>query len=155
LANEAQFYGTGRRKTDLTDVEVEVEVRIVHPIGMVEPERHLHHAAAQRSDVTDEGTEPFVHGGVGVELRIRTFVDSETVHVPVRRRRLHVEERRVEPGELLHRPSLPRVTVTGHGDRSARWTTSQWRVQAVVDMFITATRHRATCQARCALEVLT
>ena len=115
--------GTGRREPDLTDVEVEVEVRVVHPVRMVEPERHLHHAAAQRSDMTDEGAEPLVHGGVRVELRIRAFVDRETVHVPVRRRRLHVEERRVEPGELLHRPSLPRVTVSrGHGSRSARWT---------------------------------
>jgi hypothetical protein len=42
-------------------VEVEVEVRVVDPVRVVEPERHLEHAPPERLDVTDHRTEPLAH----------------------------------------------------------------------------------------------
>ena len=40
--------GPGRRQGELADVEVEVEVAVVDPVGVVEPERHLGEAPAHR-----------------------------------------------------------------------------------------------------------
>ena len=99
--------GAGRREPDLADVVVEVEVRVVDPVRVVEPVRHLEHAASQRFDVADHRPEPLAHRVERVEVGVRPLVDREPAHMAVRGRRLHVEERCVQPAQLFHHPDAP------------------------------------------------
>jgi hypothetical protein len=95
---------SGRREPDVPDVEVEIEVRVLDPVRVIEPERDLDEAAAVRRqqvhplgdqalDVVQRGRGPGGAGGIE---------EGEPADVSVGRPRLHVEEARVEPGELLH-----------------------------------------------------
>jgi hypothetical protein len=97
----------GRWHAAVADMEVEVEVGILDPVRMVEAERHLAKTAPQRLeqvepalDLGPPGRERVV---VGVVLGLG--VDREAGDVAELPSRLHVQERGVEAGELLHDPS--------------------------------------------------
>ena len=90
----------------MADVEVEVEIRIVDPVRMVELEGHLDEPATHRLEASDQRIEPFVGGLVRIEVAVGSFVDRQAVHVTVRVGRFHVEEARVEAGQLFHAGSL-------------------------------------------------
>ena len=59
----------GRGETDVTYVKVDIEVRVLDPIGAVEFERHLDHLAAKRLKVTDHDAQPVSHLGERVEIQ--------------------------------------------------------------------------------------
>ena len=92
----------GGSEPDLTDVIVEIEVGVVDPVRVVQPERHVDNPAAERLDVADQRAEPLVDGPVGVEFGVRPLVDAQPVDVPIGRRCLHVEECGVEAAQLFH-----------------------------------------------------
>ena len=96
----------GRRQAHVADVEVEVEVRVHHPVRVVEAHRHLDDAAAHRLELTDLRRVAAVHRRVRIEVVVRPLVDRQAVDVAERRRRLHVQEAAVQAGELLH-PNPP------------------------------------------------
>jgi hypothetical protein len=75
--------GPAGRQRELTDVEVEVEVGIVQPVGVVEPERDLDQPPAQRR----QQGQPLFHQAVDV-------LEGE---LPARRGR-GVEDR--QPGDV-------------------------------------------------------
>jgi hypothetical protein len=83
-------------------MEVEVEVRVGHPVRMVETERHPDEAPPQRFDLAHQRRVLGVHRGVRVIVRAGPFEDHQARHMSKRRRRLHIQERRVQAGELLH-----------------------------------------------------
>ena len=99
---------TGRRQGELADVELDVEVRVLDPVGLVEPERDLDQPAAERRDQVqpglDEPGQPVERERLGSGRRVE---DADAADVAVDRRRLHREEGRVEAGELLHGRCLP------------------------------------------------
>ena len=107
------------RQGQLPDVVLEVEVGVVDPVRVVQPERHPDELAA----VHLEQVQPLLHGlaEVGVQVaaaRTRRVEDRDGVDVAELRGRLHGQEARVEPGELLHRspPSMrsgPRSACSG------------------------------------------
>ena len=92
----------GSSQMDFADVEVQVEVRVGHPVRVVEPERHLDQAAAHWLDFADQRGELGVHRRERVEVGARPFEDHQARHMPERRRRLHIEEGRVQAAELFH-----------------------------------------------------
>ena len=92
----------GAGQMDVADVEVEVEVGVVDPVRVVESERHLDEAPAQRLELADQPRVPGVDRLVRVEVWAGPVEDQQARHMSERRRRLHIEERGVEPGELLH-----------------------------------------------------
>ena len=67
--------GTGRSETDVADVVVEVEVGVVDPVRMVEPERDVDESATHRRQVADQGAEPFVDHVERFEVGRRSLVD--------------------------------------------------------------------------------
>ena len=88
----------------MADVVLEVEVGILDPVRVVEAERHLDEALAERpghvqlaADVVEDALERDPAAGRG---GLVADVDGE--HVTRRVRRLEVEERRVHPRQLLH-----------------------------------------------------
>ena len=93
-----------RRQPDVAHVEVEVEVRILDPVGMIEAQLHLHQAPPIRRQqvqpVLDQLLDVVEADGSRRGGRVE---DGEAGDVPVGGGRLHVEEARIEPGELLHR----------------------------------------------------
>lgn len=87
----------------MAHVEVEVEVRIPNPEWMVEAERYLTYAAAQRLKQVQPLLELALPGGVRVIVRPRGPLEHrQPRHMPVLRGGLEVQERGVEPGQLLH-----------------------------------------------------
>jgi hypothetical protein len=50
-----------RRDRDVTQVVVEVEIGVLDPVGMVEPERHAHETATERSDEVEPLDEELAH----------------------------------------------------------------------------------------------
>jgi hypothetical protein len=89
---------------ELAHVEVEVEVDVVDPVGIVEPERHLGRTPAQgrqqrqplgqkQLDVLDRQLAP---------RRGRRVEDGQAGHMAVLARVLQRQELRVEAGELSH-----------------------------------------------------
>ena len=96
-----------RRYCVVTDVEVEIEVGVLDPVRQVEAERHLDEPATERHEQTEALLDEAA--GADEELVGAEAGDVEEVerrHVPERAARLHVEERRVHPGELLHGRTL-------------------------------------------------
>ena len=83
----------------VADVEVEVEVGVLDPVRVVEPERHLPQPPAQRLEEVEAAFDLAPPGGerlvVGVVLGLG--VDGEARDVAELRSRLQVEERGVEP----------------------------------------------------------
>jgi hypothetical protein len=86
-------------------MEVQVEVRVLDPVRVVDPERHLHEPPAERRQqvqaLRDEAADvvdlerPAGHG--------RRVVDGQPSDMPVRPGRFHRQELRVEAGQLPHR----------------------------------------------------
>jgi hypothetical protein len=72
-----------RGKSDLTDVEVEVEVRILDPLGKGEPERDLRELARERREHVDAlgDQRPDVVGGQGPAWRRARVIDGQTADV--------------------------------------------------------------------------
>jgi hypothetical protein len=93
----------GRRDRRVADVEVQIEVRVLDPVRMVEPERHLDEAPAQRLeqmqaplDLPAPRRVGVVAGGVGAG------VDRQPADVSELGARLEVQERRIQSRQLLH-----------------------------------------------------
>ena len=95
------------RHRGVAHVEVEVEARVVDPVRVVEVEGHVEQPAAQRLeevepalDLVAPRRQRLVVGIVG------PLVDRQARHVAELRPRLHVEERGVQPRQLLHADPL-------------------------------------------------
>ena len=125
----------GRRHAGVADVEVEVEVGILDPVGVVEAERHLAETAPQRLEEMEPALDLRPPGGervvVGVVLGLG--VDREAGDVAELRARFHVQERGVEAGQLLHGPLPPLRTAAPalchRTGGAARQTTSAARIR--------------------------
>jgi hypothetical protein len=94
-----------RGQRGLTDMEVQVEVRVVDPVGEVEPERDLGQPPAQRRQQVQPLLEQLLHlrrTQLAVRRR-RGVVDPQERHVSVDPGRFDVEELGVEAGQLAHR----------------------------------------------------
>ena len=99
------------RQGDVADMELEVELRILDPVGVVEIERHGDQLLAETTrkvqpalDVAQNALERHLAAG-----RRRLVVDREGTDVRRRARCLEVKERRVHAAELLHVYSPARV----------------------------------------------
>ena len=83
----------GGRRPDAADVVVEVEVGVLHPDRVVEPERHLHHPPPERRHQVEPGRDEVLDlrelVAAGHRRRIE---DRRHGHVHVHARRLEVEE---------------------------------------------------------------
>ena len=105
----------GCRQGDVADVELEVEVRILDPVRVVEVERHPHEPLAEHAglvqplvDVLEDALERHRPAGRGGRV-----VDRDPAARHVRPRRLGVEERSIHPCELLHGDHSPKRRGTG------------------------------------------
>jgi hypothetical protein len=94
-----------RGQAELAHVEVQVEVEVVDPVGIVEAERHLLQAPAQRRQQRQAlGDQRLDVGEREVPGRRRRRVeDRDARDVPALARRLEREELRVEARQLAHR----------------------------------------------------
>ena len=102
-----------RRHRGVAHVEVEVEARVVHPVRVVEPEGDVAEPPAQRLEEVQPTLDLVPPGRERLVVRVvGPLVDRQARDVPELRRRLHVEERGVETGQLLHGPTVSR---TGFG----------------------------------------
>ena len=102
LAELRLVAGTGQ--ADLAEVELDVEVRVVDPVGPAETERHHDEALPQWSRQVQPRLEDLaqpVEGELTVG-RLGGIEQDQTSHVPHRRRGLHVEELGVQRRQLLH-----------------------------------------------------
>jgi hypothetical protein len=71
-----KLIGTSRRsQPDVANVIVEVEIRVVDPVRVIEFERHLHQTAAHRFEPSQQRIEPLVRGLVGIEITLGSLVD--------------------------------------------------------------------------------
>ncbi|HTT00206.1 MAG TPA: wax ester/triacylglycerol synthase domain-containing protein, partial [Streptosporangiaceae bacterium] len=94
--------GAGQR--ELADVVLDVEVRVVDPVRLVQAERHAPQLAAQHRDQRQPLPQHLGQPGQGQRLgRLPRVQDAHPAHVAGGVRRLQGEERRVQAGELLHR----------------------------------------------------
>jgi uncharacterized protein (DUF58 family) len=95
----------------IADVEVEVEVRVLGPVRVVEPERDRHEPPPERRQQMD----PLGHQAADVlELQLaarrrRRVVDGEAAHVPECPGGLHRQELGVQARQLPHRLSSSRL----------------------------------------------
>jgi hypothetical protein len=96
--------GSRRGQRDLAHVKLEVEVRIVDPVAVVEVERHLGQPPPERRHereaLGDQVLEP--RQRQPAVLGRGRVVDRERAHVTVVARVLEREELLVERGELAH-----------------------------------------------------
>ena len=93
----------------LADVELDVEIGVLDPVRLVDPERHLDQSPPERRQQVQAGLHHFGEVLEGERFRRRGRVeDADAADVPVDRRGLHGQEGRVESGELLHVVCLPR-----------------------------------------------
>ena len=100
------FVGARRGQRVVPHVEVEVEVGVLDPERMVEGERHGPQAAPQWLEQVEATLDLPPPGRVRVVVRVvGPLVHRHTRHVAELRAGLHVEEGRIEPTQLLHRPS--------------------------------------------------
>ncbi len=96
--------GARRRQRELADVEVEVEVRVVDPVRVVEAERHLGQTPAHRRQQRQPLGEHLLDVGE-LELAARggaRIEDRDPADVPALARVLEREELGVEAGQLAH-----------------------------------------------------
>ena len=63
LLGQARSSRPRRSQPDVTHVVVEIEVRVLDPVGAIQTQRHLHHLATQRFEMTDH------HPGTARALR--------------------------------------------------------------------------------------
>ncbi len=93
----------------VTHMAGDVEVRIVDPVGAVEPEGHLHQSTAERFEQRQLLLELREEDRVRVEVGVvRSGVDREAAHVTEGVAGLEVQETRVDAGELFHRKPFGR-----------------------------------------------
>jgi acetyl esterase/lipase len=91
------------RGPDAADVVVEVEVRVLHPDRVVEPEGHLHDPTPERRHQVQAGLDEVLDLGELIAPGHRRRVeDGRHGHVHVHARRLEVQEGGVEAGESFH-----------------------------------------------------
>src|SRR5215218_125413 len=106
--------GARSRQGQLAHVVVEVELRIVGPVGVVEPERHLDEPPAQRRQERHAVADEAFHGGAVQSIRRgRGVEDSEAGHVTGLSLVLEGEELGVEARELSHGVLLLRADRSG------------------------------------------
>jgi hypothetical protein len=104
-------------------VEVDVEARVVDPVRVVEVEGDVPQPPPERFEVVQPPFDLVPPGGQRLVVRVvGPLVDRQAGHVPELRGRLHVQEGRVQPGELLH-GSPPSPHVDWYRAISARPTT--------------------------------
>ena len=97
------FRVAGRGDRMVTDVEVDVEVRILDPVGQIETERHLDEAPAERCELIDPLEDDLLrHLETGAPRHTGRVVDVERADVTEDARRLHVEEAHVDAAQLSH-----------------------------------------------------
>ncbi len=95
--------GARARQRDLPDVVLDVEVRVVDPVGLVQAERHVEQLAPEYGherqpfghDLGEPGQRERLGGVAGVE-------QAQPANVPGGVGRLQGEEGGIETGELLH-----------------------------------------------------
>ena len=100
----------GRGQRQFAHVEIQVEVLVVHPVRVVEPQRDLDEPPAERREQRQPLLEQALHVAA-VELparRGRRVEDRDSADVPRLARRLERQELRVETGELSHLRSARR-----------------------------------------------
>jgi hypothetical protein len=102
--------GAGRGHGVVADVVVEVEVRVLDPVGQVDPERNLDQPATEGGQLVDALQDDLPRrldaraaGGVG------GVIDVQRRHVAEGGLGLHVEEAGVDPRELFDAASVRRV----------------------------------------------
>ena len=101
--------GAGRGHRAVPDVEVEVEVGVGDPVGMVEPERHLDQPPPQRLELVQPVGELATPGRVGREVGVvGPLEDQQLADVQELVVVLEIEEGRVQTGQLLHGGGPPR-----------------------------------------------
>ncbi len=87
----------------MADVEVEIEIRVRDPKRVIQPERNLDQAPAQRLEQVQALLELRAPRGVRIVTgRVRAPEDRQPRNMPELRRRLEVQKRRIESGQLLH-----------------------------------------------------
>src|SRR5829696_814386 len=105
------FVGGAGRERELANVEIHIELRVVEPVRIVQAERDLHQAPAQRG----QQRQPLPHQAADVlEREIpgrggRGIEDRESGDVTGLMRALEREELRIEAGQLPHRSILFRA----------------------------------------------
>ena len=101
-AELAPVPGLGQR--DVADVELDVELRVLDPIRVIEVERHPHQSLTKRpraaqplANEAQDVLEPYEPA-----RRRRGIIDAHGADVHGRVRRLQVDEGRILGGQLLH-----------------------------------------------------
>ncbi len=98
------------------DVEVDVEVVVLHPVGEIQAERHLDQAAAERRQLVHPLQDDLLGDlQAGAAGRGAGVVDVQRRHVAEDRRRLHVEEADVDAAQLTHADIVRRPARAGCG----------------------------------------
>jgi hypothetical protein len=103
-----------RDQRELADVEVQVEVLVVEPVGVVQPERDLHEPPAHRREQRQPLCQERLDVGAGDRAARagRRVEDRQPAHVPGLARRLEREELRVQARELTHQIQYPAFSPT-------------------------------------------
>jgi hypothetical protein len=104
-------HAAGRGQSQLEQVAIEIEVRIVSPVGPVQPERHLHEAQAQRRREV-EAFEQEAGERLPVEAATGRVENRQPRDMSGGGRGLGVQELRVERGQLAHLLSFSPGTFT-------------------------------------------
>ena len=107
-SSSSSFIPPGCRQRLVDDVPAHVERPVGHPDGVVEPERHVEHPAAERRQPVQPG-EHLLAEPVDVEAT-GALQDGHLDGVHVHRRRLHVEIAGVDALHALHDVSRARGT---------------------------------------------
>ncbi len=85
------------RHRDMAEMEVEIEVRIFDPIGVVQTEGHLDEPTTKRRHQVESRLDELANLLISDRVRCRVRVEHrQGRHVPVGGRRLQSEERAVE-----------------------------------------------------------
>jgi hypothetical protein len=105
----------GRGHRGLADVEVEVELRVLDPVGVIESERHLGQPPAKHGQHREPlGDQPAEVCDLDLAPgRTRRVIDRQPADVAEGARVLEREELRVEAGQLAHGSILPLTTIPG------------------------------------------
>src|SRR5262249_50912470 len=87
---------------DLPDMEVEIKVRVVDPVRMIKPQRHLDKAAAQWFELADHGGVLGMYSREWVVVCAGSLEDHQARDVPKGCRCLQIQKGRVQAAELFH-----------------------------------------------------
>ena len=119
----------GRGERHLADVELDVEALVVDPVGVIEPERDLREAPAERRQQMQALGDRRAHP-LGVEHAARCaprIVDREAAHMAVVASVLDCQELRVEARQLSHALLLSRAPGSPAMARQPSVVPRQWR----------------------------